>query len=66
MSRTRLSRVFVPEVILCRRKIQPALDAIKTLFDSINPPRLARNLGLEVADLGHDMSHRPLKRRCYT
>src|ERR1700730_432774 len=64
MSRARLSPAFVPEVISCRRKIQPALDAIKTLLDSINPSRLARNLSLKVADLGHHMSHRRFK-RCY-
>ena len=62
MSRARLSLAFVPEVISCGGEIEPPLDAIKTLLDSINPSRLARNLRLKVADLGHHMSHRRFKR----
>src|SRR5215468_10664099 len=42
--------------------IQTLLNSVKTDFDLIDAPSLTCDLRLQMADLGHDMSHRRLER----
>src|SRR5215208_2368648 len=42
--------------------IKSSLDGVETLLDPVDPPRLTRNLRLEMPNLSHDVAHCGLER----